>query len=539
MDPVTLAVSRIQFALSVGVHFLFPATSLGIALFIVIFEVAYVRTGDELYKKLSKLAIKLFGLVFALGVATGLLLPFLFGTNWGGFVEFAGGVFGIQLTLEAVIAFMIESIFLGVLLFGRDRVSKGVYLFSAVAVFIGAHISGFFIVSANSWMQTPFHSIENLAAGIPVSGVDGFILQQTLADGSIRQVTSAAQMAEGGIIRVVMTDVLKILFNPTAVMRFLHTIVACWITGAVFFTGVSAYYILKKKHNRASRKIFSIAMIVGVITTVAQPFIGHEHIIQTKHWQPVKNAAMEGIFETTEGAALIATGWVDVENRKTYGIPIPYMLSLLEEWNFTARVEGLDEYLERGHTEDIEHLKYEPDIQLTFQSFHAMVAMGIFMIFIYWLALYVVRKKKWDAKPWVWKTMLVMVPMPYIAVTAGWFTAEAGRQPWIVFGLLKTEDALSHIPASYAIFALVILILIYISVIYILAKWLPRLIRDGLAEYVEGTDPAPDETSETQGAGDDAAQEAGGNSAAEENPTPKPAKKSGGKSPKAKPENKE
>lgn len=488
MDPLTFAVSRIQFAMSVSVHFLFPATSLGIALFIVIFEAMYVRTGQDLYKKLSKMAIKLFGLIFALGVATGLLLPFLFGTNWGGFVDFAGGVFGIQLTLEAIIAFMIESIFLGVLLFGRDRIGKGGYLASAIAVFIGAHISGFFIVSANSWMQAPFHSIESLATGIPISAVDGFVLQQTLADGTVRQVMNADMLAEGGIIRVVMTDVLKVILNPTAVMRFLHTIMASWITGAVFFTSISAFYILKKKHNHASRRIFQIAAIVGIITTVAQPFIGHEHILQTKKWQPVKNAAMEGVFETQDGAALIAIGWVDVEARETHGIRVPYMLSFLEEWNFTATVVGLDDYLAQGHAEDIEYLKHEPDIQLTFQSFHMMVAMGVLMIFIYFLAIWVLLKKRWDAKPWVWKTMIAMFPMPYIAVTAGWFSAEAGRQPWIIYGLLKTEDALSRIPASYAIFALVILALVYVSVLYIVIKWLPRLIRAGLAEYVEGPD---------------------------------------------------
>lgn len=471
MDALIL--SRIQFGLTIGVHFLFPVTTLGLAFFIVLAEGLFLKTKKDVYKQISTMAVKVLGLIFAMGVATGIIMPFAFGTNWGNFVTFAGSVFGIHLTVEAIFAFLLESVFLGVLLFGRNRVGPKLYFLAAFFVFFGSHLSGFIIISANSWMQTPFHSLATLSTGIPVPAIDGFHLAQ-LADGSYK---------------VVMDDVLKVIFNPSVGIRFAHVVAACWLCGAVLIAGITAWYHLRHKQTQASRVAYTMAAVVGLITAFSMPVLGHTHIMEVLKWQPAKNAAMEGIFKTQNGAPLWSIAVADTEKRETRGIPLPYLLSFFESFNFTAEVKGLDDVLAEGkagqaQTPPIDAYKaYEPPVQSIFQLFRTMIYMGSFMMLGMLLSVFFIWRKQWNHK-WMWWVMIVMIPMPYIAVETGWITAEMGRQPWIVYGLMKTSDAVSIIPPAYAGFSLIIFVLVYISLGFLLAKWLPRIIRESLEEHI-------------------------------------------------------
>jgi len=466
----------------VGTHFLFPVATLGVTFFILVCQILYLRSDNTLYSDISQVGIKLLGIVFAMGVATGIILPFAFGTNWGNFVEFAGSVFGIHLTIEAVLAFMLESVFLGVLLFGRHKVGKKMYALSAFLVFLGAHFSGFIIISANSWMQTPFHSLKTLSSGIPIPAIDGFHLEQITSAGT-QVIQSPAQLVKGAPLHIVMDSVWKVVFNPSAGIRFWHTTSACWLTGAVIFIAISAYLILKKHRIELARKTFSIAIIIGFVTALAQPILGHAHIMETLKWQPVKDAAMEGIFKTQKGAPLYALGWVNEKERKTYALGMPKALSFLESFNLNSEVRGLDDllaegnqHLQKNHTD--EYKAYSPPVAATFQTFHIMVLIGIILLGVFAFGLWIIKKQKWELPPWIWKVYLFILPLPFIAVETGWITVEIGRQPWIVYGLMKTADGLSPIPSQYVMFSLSIFVLVYISLFVILAKWLPRILKE-------------------------------------------------------------
>ena len=484
IDQLAYILSRIQFGLTVGVHFLFPVTTLGLTFFILIAESIYVRNGDDRYRQISTIGIKFLGMVFAMGVATGIILPFAFGTNWAGFVLFAGGIFGVHLTLEAVLAFMLESVFLAVLLFGRERVSRRIYLLSAFFVFLGSHLSGFFIISANSWMQTPFHSLETLASGIPVAAIDGFHLEQVI-DGTSRVITSAAQIASGVERTVVLDSVWKIIFNPSAVIRFVHTIFACWLTGASIFAAIAAGLFLKGRNPEVARTTFRLAVVVGLITSLSMPLLGHAHIMRTLKWQPTKDAAMEGIFSTQNGAPLYALGWVDPETRTTHALGLPWGLSFLETGRFDSPVEGLDDIVAEGQAHMAEdgtdrYKAYAPPVQTTFQAFHLMVFIGIVLIGMFGAGAWVVSRRKWEIDGWIWKLFIIVLPFPYIATEAGWIGAEIGRQPWVVYGLLLTRHGMSPIPAAYVLFSLIVFCLVYISLFFILAKWIPSMIKESL-----------------------------------------------------------
>ncbi len=491
-DQLAFLLSRIQFGLSVGYHFLFPATTLGLTFLILLSESLHLKSKDVTYRRITEFSVKLLTIVFALGVATGIIMPFAFGTNWARFVEFAGSVFGIHLTLEAVIAFMLEAFFLGVLLFGRNKVGPKVYWLAAFLVFLGSHLSGFFILSANSWMQAPFHSLATLASGIPIPAVDGFHLEQTIAGGTAALVSSSTQLVPGSSIRVVMDDVLKILFNPTTGIRVLHTTTASWATASVVFLVVAAWLFRKGQKTDIAKKIFKMAVILGAITSLLLPVFGHEHIMQVAKWQPVKSSAMEGIFKTQTEAPLYVIGVMDEEKRQTYGIGVPYMLSVLEGWNINAVVQGVDDLTAQGKaglaTNQDAHLRYEPPMQPLFQAFHLMVMAGVTMIGGFLAALWILWKKKWDLPRWVWTAFMFMLPLPYLAVELGWMVAEVGRQPWIVYGLMKTESGLSPIPREYVIFSLSLFVLVYIILSLIAAKWIPRIAREALIEAHEEGD---------------------------------------------------
>lgn len=468
-----LFLSRLQFALSIGIHFLFPVTSLGLAFFIVLNEGFFLKTGQEIHRRISRLAVGILAFVFALGVATGIIMPFAFGTNWSNFVSFANSVFGIHLTIEVVVAFMLESIFLGVLLFGRDRVGRKLYFFSALMVLIGSHFSAFLIISANSWMQTPFHSLETLAAGIPRAEIDGFHMV-TMADGTSK---------------LVLDDVGKVIFNPTAVLRFLHTITACWLCGAIVMGAISGWHLRKNPDSPTAGRTLSVAVAIGLATAVAQPVLGHAHIMEVLKWQPAKNAAMEGIYKTDTFVPLYGLGWVDEANHTTYGIGIPGGLSFFETLDFNGEVKGLDDVLAEGRAEPNANpagnwKSLAPPVQPIFQLFRVMVMAGVLMIVGLALAAFWLLRKK-AVKPWLGMMMVLMAPLPYLAVEGGWITAEIGRQPWIIFGLLPTSAGVSLVPVEYVGFSLVVLCIVWITLGVLVVRWLPRIVRRGMDSEFE------------------------------------------------------
>jgi cytochrome d ubiquinol oxidase subunit I len=414
-----LLLARIQFAFTVGFHFLFPAMTLGTALVVLISETLYLATKDAVYKRITDLLAKLLGLIFVIGTATGIVMEFSFGTNWSQYSRTVGDIFGPLLAAEGIIAFFLEAVFVGVLIFGRKKVSPGVYWLSALLVFIGGHLSAFWILVANSWMQTP--------AGY--------------------EITSAG--------RIVLTDFGAAVFNPSTVARFLHTVLAAWITGAVMVCGIAGYYVARSLHGETARTMLKIGILLFAVTPLLQLGAAHGHAIQVINFQPVKAAAMEGHFTTARGADVYIAGYVDEANEKTYGISIPGGLSFLYNFDFNSEIKGLREVPREDW----------PPVNLVFQAYHIMVTLGMIFIGLGLLgALLLWRGRLYTAKGYLW-LLPFLIPLPHLAHETGWITAEAGRQPWIIQGLMRTAQASSvvvsagELVASLTMFALVYLLL--------------------------------------------------------------------------------
>jgi len=438
MDAVLL--SRIQFGMAAGFHFLFPPTTLGLALVILILETLYIKNATDFYKNLSSFLIKILGLVFTVGVATGIVLEFSFGTNWSEYSRFVGDIFGAPLAAEGIFAFFLESVFLGILLFGRNRVSKKVYWLSAFLVFFGSHLSGLWIIIANSWMQTP--------AGFEIIGG-----------------------------RAVLTDFFQAAVNHSTVVRYIHTIIAAWITGSLFVAGISAYYIIKKRFLEYAKIYLKIAMAVFIIASIIQLFSGHTHSVQVAKTQPAKMAAYQALWESQEGAPLSIFGIPAEKIEKTYfRIGIGKLLSFLLYNDFDAKVTGLNEFPKDER----------PPVFLTFASYHTMVAIGMFFIAMAIVGIYLLVKKKLCDSNWYLWILLFSIPLPHLANQFGWMGAEVGRQPWAVYGVLKTSDAASVVvPAAQILFTLIVFGLIYIFIFAIFIKILIYFIRKGPEEIVQ------------------------------------------------------
>ncbi len=429
MDALTL--SRWQFGLTIGFHYLFPVLSIGLGLILVIMEGLYLKTRCELYHQMTRFWVKIFGLIFALGVATGIVMEFQFGTNWSNYSRYVGDVFGSALAAEGIFAFFLESGFLAILLFGWNKVSKGMHFFATLMVALGAHFSAIWIVVANSWQQTPAgHHI--------VARGDGF--------------------------RAEITDFWGMVFNPSFVDRIWHVYMGCWQAGAFFVLSVSAWYLLKKRHTDFAVVSVKIALVVAVIASMLQLVSGHQSAVGVSKYQPAKMAAFEGHFEASAPADMWLFGLVDEENQEVnLGIKIPGMLSYLIHGDATAPVTGLNQFPEDER----------PPVNLVFQSYHAMVAIGMLLILISWLGLfYWLRQSLWE-KRWYLFVLVFSVFLPQAANQLGWFSAEVGRQPWVVYGLLKTSEGLSptvkagEVMTSIIFFGLIYLLL-FILFIYLL-----------------------------------------------------------------------
>jgi len=432
MDAVILA--RIQFAFAAGFHFLFPPTTLGLSFIIVILETTYYKTQNETYKKLSSFLIKILGLVFVVGAATGISLEFAFGTNWSRYSRMVGDIFGAPLAAEGIFAFFMESIFLGILVFGREKVSKRMYLVSAFMVFFGSHLSGLWIIIANSFMQTP--------AGYEIAGG-----------------------------RAVLTDFFKAALNHSTIIRYLHTLFAGWITGSLFAAGIGAWYVIKNRQKEYAKKLIGVSLILFIFTAVFQLFLGHGHSVQVAKTQPEKMAAFEGLWETQKNAPLSLFGIPDEKKETTHMfIGVPGLLSFLVHFDTEAEIKGLKEF----------PAAERPPVFLSFWSYHIMIGLGMLFILLAILGAYLlVRKKIWH-NHWYLKTLLFVIPLPYLANEFGWIAAEVGRQPWAVYHVLKTADAASVVvPAWQVALTLVAFILVYSLIFWIFMKLLLKMIRTG------------------------------------------------------------
>ncbi len=417
-----LFLSRIQFALNTCFHYLYPPISIGLGLMLVIMEGIYLKTRDLKYKEMANFWIKIFALTFALGVATGLVQTFAFGTNWARYSRFVGDVFGSALAAEGIFAFFLEAGFLGILLFGWDRVGPKLHYFSTICVCLGAHFSAVWIVVANSWMQTPagFHVVD----------------------------TPLGPRAE-------ITQFWEMVFNPSSVDRLCHVILACWLTGAFFVISVAAYYLLKQKHQAIAKSMMAIGLSFAVVSLLLQLISGDSSARLVAQYQPAKLAALEGVYQTTSKAPLSVVGWVDAGEEKVYSLKIPGGLSFLTHGNFSTPITGLDK-IPRDEW---------PNVPLTFQFYHIMVVMWLLMFLIALFGFYYWKRKTLEQKRWLLWAMVFSVLLPHIAQQSGWACAEVGRQPWIVYKILRTSEGVStsiapnQVSGSIAMFVAIYLLL--------------------------------------------------------------------------------
>ena len=429
MDAVLLA--RIQFAVTIGFHFIFPPISIGLAWLLVIFEWLGWRRRDEAYVRLGKFFAKLLALTFAVGVATGIVMEFQFGTNWAQYSKYVGDIFGAPLAAEGVFAFFLESGFLGLYLFGRERVAPGVHWFSILMVAVGATLSAFWIIVANSWQQTPA----------------GFVVRNGRAE---------------------LTSFWDAVFNPSTVPRYLHTVDAALIAGAFVVAGVAAWLLRQGREEDLARKALSVALVFGLVASVTEVFpSGHLHAQQVARTQPEKFAAIEGLYTSQTGApaAVFALPFNRPPELRA-AIEIPGLLSWLAFGDTRAPVRGINEFPPENH----------PPLWLTFVSFHNMVLLGMFFIAATgWGVLQLLRGKLWGQRRYL-RLLVWSIPLPIVACQLGWVAAEVGRQPWIVYHLLRTSDAASRtVPAGDILASLVLFSALYLA---LGALWLFLMVRE-------------------------------------------------------------
>ena len=425
--------SRIQFAFTIAFHYIYPPLSIGLGLVMVFMEGMYLRTGQEIYQQMTRFWVKIFALIFGIGVATGIVMEFEFGTNWAVYSRYVGDVFGSALAAEGIFAFALESGFLGILIFGWNRVSPRVHFFSTIMVTLGSMFSAIWIVVANSWQQTP--------TGYHIVG-------------------------EGMKARAEITDFWAMVFNPSSVERISHVWSGSFLAGAFLVTSVSAWYILKGKYIELSKASFKIALSVAAVTSLLQLFTGHKSADVVAHYQPAKLAAMEGHFDSLKAADLYLFGWVNKKEQTTTGIAIPGGLSYFVHGDVDKPIRGLNSFPENERP---------GAVNFVFQTYHLMISIGmalialsLYSVFLWWRG--TLFDKRWLLWVFVWAVLL-----PQIANQVGWYTAEVGRQPWVVYGLLRTSDALSEaVTANQVMFSLIMFTLVYMLLfalfIYLLNK---------------------------------------------------------------------
>ncbi|MGB3471290.1 MAG: cytochrome ubiquinol oxidase subunit I [Erythrobacter sp.] len=429
-DAVLLA--RIQFAFTVSFHFFFPAFSIGLASYLAVLEGLWLRTGKQVYLDLFRYWLKIFAIAFAMGVVSGIVMSYQFGTNWSVFSDVAGPVIGPLMAYEVLTAFFLEAGFLGVMLFGMNKVGKKLHYTATLMVALGTFVSAFWILSVNSWMQTPVGHIM---------GENGQFLPGE--------------------------SWWTIVFNPSFPYRLVHTVMAAYLTTAFVVGGVGAWHLLKDKTNPHARKMFSMAMWMAVIVTPLQIFAGDMHGLNTLEHQPAKVMAMEGHFEShPDGAPLILFGVPDSKSKTVrYAIELPKLSSLILKHDLNAPMDGLDTIPDNE----------EPPVGMVFWSFRVMVGIGFGMLGVGVWSLYARARKRLHDAPWLHRAAILMAPSGFAAVLAGWITTEVGRQPYVIYGLLRTADAASPLDVPAVAASLLAFIIVYFVVFGIGVWYIMRL----------------------------------------------------------------
>lgn len=424
MDVEILA--RIQFAFTIAFHYIYPPLSIGIGLIMVIFEGLYLKTGKKEYEVLTRFWLKIFAITFGIGVATGIIMEFEFGTNWAVYSRYVGDIFGSALAAEGLFAFGLESTFLGILIFGWNRVSPKVHFISTIGVFFGSMFSAVWIVVANSWQQTP--------AGYHIVG-------------------------EGFNARAEVTDFWAMVFNPSSVDRIIHVWQGAFLAGAFMVLSVHAYYIRKGKFVELSKIAFKIALVVATVVSFTQLISGHSSADGVAVNQPAKLAAMEGHYEKSAPADLYLLGWVDNKKQEVTGLGVPDGLSFLVHQDFNEPITGLNAFPKEDQPSQV---------NAVFQFYHIMISIGMFLIALSFYACFLWWKGKIFETKWLLWIFSFSVLLPQIANQAGWFAAEMGRQPWIVYGHLRTSEGFSQeVSANQIVFSLVLFLVVY-SLLFLL-----------------------------------------------------------------------
>lgn len=432
LDPVLLA--RIQFAFTISFHILFPAFTIGLASWLAVLEWRWLKTGNPVFAEVYRMWVKIFAVTFGMGVVSGVVMSFQFGTNWALFSDRAGNVLGPLLGFEVLTAFFLEASFLGVMLFGWNRVSPRMHFASTVIVALGTLVSAFWILSANSWMQTP----------------QGY------------------RVGEEGLLYPV--DWLQIIFNPSFPYRFIHMVTAAYLTTAFVVGGIGAYYLRRERHLRQARVMLGMAMIMAVLVAPLQFLAGDMHGLNTLKHQPAKVAAMEGLWESQRGAPLKLFGWPDQNAETTWhAIEIPKLSSLILTHNLDGEVRGLKEWPRDER----------PPVLSVFWSFRLMVGIGLLMILTGVMALILYLRKRLFDTAWFQLWCMALTPAGFLAVLAGWFVTEIGRQPYMIYGVMRTATAASPVPGSPIALSLAAFMVTYACVFGAGSYYILKLIRKG------------------------------------------------------------
>ncbi|MDX6752113.1 cytochrome ubiquinol oxidase subunit I [Geminicoccaceae bacterium 1502E] len=441
LDPLILA--RIQFAFTISFHILFPAFTIGLASYLAVLEGLFLWTRKDEYRTLFFYWVKPFAVSFAMGVVSGIVLSYQFGTNWSAFSESAGPIMGPLLAYEVITAFFLEAGFLGIMLFGWNRVGRGLHFFATLMVAVGTLISSFWILSANSWMHTP-----------------------------------AGHVLEDGMFRPL--DWFEVIFNPSFPYRLVHMVLAAYLTTALVVGATGAWHLLRGRRHPAVRRMFSMAMWMAALVAPVQIVAGDFHGLNTLEHQPAKIAAMEGHFETQKGAPLILFGMPDMEALETrWALEIPRLGSLILTHDLDGEVKGLADF----------PAEERPNAPLIFWTFRVMVGIGLAMAALGLGSLWLRWREELYSSPRFHRVALLMGPSGFVAVLCGWITTEVGRQPWLVYGLFRTADGLSPVPGMAVASSLAMFVLVYCLVFGVGTVYLLRLLRRPVSEAEE----APEE----------------------------------------------
>lgn len=429
MELDTFLLSRIQFAANISFHILFPTITIALCWFLLFFRVQYNRSNDEVWMRCYRFWVKVFALSFAVGVVSGLVMSFQFGTNWPGYMETVGNIAGPLLGYEVLTAFFLEATFLGIMLFGINRVSARVHTFATLLVAIGTSLSAFWILALNSWMQTP----------------TGFEMRDGVA---------------------YPLDWLKIIINPSMPYRFTHMMLASGLTAAFLIAGISAYRILKGDHKPAPRRALKAGVFAAAILIPIQIFVGDMHGLNTLKHQPAKIAAMEAIWETGSRVPLVLFAVPDqIQKKNLFAVEVPDLASLILTHNVEGELKGLNEFGDK-----------HPPVAPLFYGFRLMVGMGMLMLIVSWTASVLLWRRK-ELPPLMLRLLVAMSFSGWIATLAGWYVTEIGRQPYLVTGVLKTADAVTSVPTGNVVISLsiyltlyVVLLIAYVRTLFVMAR---------------------------------------------------------------------